>query len=341
MMNNNFNNNGTNNNSNNNSNNGGKFIMTNNTINSLQVFADIIKEAFTSIYPDGNVRVHEVQKNNGLVLTGLTICERNTNIAPTIYLNAYFNQYKDGRDMTDIIRAIDECYKENRVRTDFDIAGIMNFENVKHRVCFKLINRDRNAEMLSDMPYIEFLDLAVIFYIFVSEDEMGTGSITIHNNLMEAWGISDKKMLLNLAMSNTQRRFTGHVYNMMSVLESMMGRDAELDSEVRDCFYEMESVYEDDICPMYVATNSKKLNGACVMLYDGLLRSFARKVGKSFYIIPSSIHEVILIPDTLDMDIRYMKAMVKEVNGTEVAPEEILSDNVYRYDIDTDRIEMM
>ena len=103
----------------------------------------------------------------------------------------------------------------------------------------------------------------------------------------------------------------------------------------------MESVYEDDICPMYVATNSKKLNGACVMLYDGLLRSFARKVGKSFYIIPSSIHEVILIPDTLDMDIRYMKAMVKEVNGTEVSPDEVLSDNVYRYDIDTDRIEMM
>lgn len=92
---------------------------------------------------------------------------------------------------------------------------------------------------------------------------------------------------------------------MMSIIESMIGRDAELDREVRNCFYEMESVYEDDICPMYVATNSKKLNGACVMLYDGLLRDFARKVGRSFYIIPSSIHEVILIPDTLDMDILY------------------------------------
>ena len=90
----------------------------------------------------------------------------------------------------------------------------------------------------------------------------------------------------------------------------------------------MESVYEDDICPMYVATNSKKLNGACVMIYGGLLHDFARKVGRSFYIIPSSIHEVILIPDTLDMDIRYTKAMVKEVNGTEVALDEALSDNV-------------
>ena len=75
------------------------------------------------------------------------------------------------------------------------------------------------------------------------------------------------------------------------------------------------------------------------MLYDGLLCDFARKVGRNFYIIPSSIHEVILIPDTLD--IHYMKAMVKEVNGTEVSPDEVLSDNVYRYDIDTDHIEMM
>lgn len=209
MMNNNLNNNGTNNNSNNNSNNGGNFIMANNTINSLQVFAGIIKEAFTSVYPANKVFVREVKKNNGLVLTGLTICERNINIAPTIYLDTYFAQYKDGRAMTDIIRAIDECYKANRASSDFDIAGIMDFNNVKDRVCFKLINKDRNAELLSDMPYIEFLDLAVIFYVLVSEDEMGTGSITIHSSLMEAWG-TDKKELLKLAMHNTQRRFTGH-----------------------------------------------------------------------------------------------------------------------------------
>lgn len=150
------------------------------------------------------------------------------------------------------------------------------------------------------MPYIEFLDLAVIFYVLVSEDEMGTGSITIHNSLMEAWG-TDKKELLKIAMHNIQRRFTGHVYNMMSIIESMMGRDAELDREVRNCFYEMESVYEDDICPMYVATNSKKLNGACVMLYDGLLRDFARRVGKSFYIKYSYLYLPV-------MNIIYLKA---------------------------------
>ena len=86
---------------------------------------------------------------------------------------------------------------EGLVYSDFNIEGIMDFENVKDRVCFKLINKDRNAELLSDMPYIEFLDLAVIFYVLVSEDEMGTGSITIHNSLMEAWG-TDKKVQMSI-----------------------------------------------------------------------------------------------------------------------------------------------
>lgn len=103
MMNNNFNNNGTNNNSNNNSNNGEKFIMANNTINSLQVFADVIKEAFSVTYPDAMVRVHEVNKNNGLVLTGLSICKKGTNLALTIYLDGFFKQYRMGRAVADIL----------------------------------------------------------------------------------------------------------------------------------------------------------------------------------------------------------------------------------------------
>ena len=341
MMNNNFNNNGTNNNSNNNSNNGGKFIMANNTINSLEVFADIIKEAFSATYPDAMVRVHEVKKNNGLVLTGLSICKKGTNLAPTIYLDGFFKQYRMGRAVADIIKEIDNIYRQHSVDVNFEEASVTEFSRVKDKICFKLVNKERNKELLADAPYVDFFDLAVVFYILVAEDAEGTASIIVHNNRMKVWGNPDVMELYMLAKANTQRYFNGHVYNMMSVIESIMGNNEELDADVRDCFYEMDSVYQDDFCPMYVATNSKKLNGACVLLYDGLLREFADRIGKSFFILPSSIHEVILIPDTFDMDINYMKAMVQEVNGTEVSPEEVLSDSVYRYDIDTDHIEMM
>ena len=92
---------------------------------------------------------------------------------------------------------------------------------------------------------------------------------------------------------------------------------------------------------MYVATNYEKLNGASVLLYPNLLRDFAEQIRSDFYILPSSIHEVIFVPESAGMDIEYMKTMVQEINVTQVADEEILSDNVYFYNRACDRVEMM
>jgi len=103
----------------------------------------------------------------------------------------------------------------------------------------------------------------------------------------------------------------------------------------------MDSLYEDNMVPMFVATNSKKVNGAGVILYDGLLRTFAEKIGGDFFILPSSVHEVIFVPANGDIDARHLIQMVKEVNATEVAPDEVLSDNVYMYHADEDFVEMM
>ena len=100
-------------------------------------------------------------------------------------------------------------------------------------------------------------------------------------------------------------------------------------------------VYEDNFMPMFVATNKSKINGASVILYDGLLAKFAEKVGGDFYILPSSIHETILLPAAGDMDVDYLIGMVRSINAAEVSPEEILSDNVYKYFADEDRMEMM
>ena len=100
-------------------------------------------------------------------------------------------------------------------------------------------------------------------------------------------------------------------------------------------------VYEDSAFPMYVATNVSKLNGACILLYDGVLEKFAEKIGGDFYILPSSVHEVLFVPANGDMDARYLIQMVREVNATQVAPDEVLSDNVYLYHADKDFVEMM
>ena len=112
-----------------------------------------------------------------------------------------------------------------------------------------------------------------------------------------------------------------------------------MDEEVAEEFYDM-MVDVGDAVPMYVCTNTMKLNGAGTILYTGLLQEFADRVGSDVFILPSSIHEMILIPANEYCDVDYLKDMVRTVNATEVAPEEILSDNVYYYNRLTDRVEL-
>ena len=338
MQNNNFNNGAANNNSNNN---GGMMIMMNGTIRTMEVFAGTVKSAMEAVYgSECKVDVHKVVKNNGLHLTGITIRNRESNMAPTIYLDGYFADYKDGRTMENICKEIVEVYEKNKVQKDFSLEKVTDFDNVKDRICFKLVNREKNAELLEDAPYVEYQDLAVIFYILVSKDNTGTASITVRTTLKEMWGV-DTDTLYDLAKKNTQRLFRGRVLSMMEVMAEIIGDSADaLDEEMVEAFFDMD-VYEDSAFPMYVATNVFKMNGACILLYDGVLEKFAEKIGGDFYILPSSVHEVLFVPANGDMDARYLIEMVREVNATQVAPDEVLSDNVYMYHADKDFVEMM
>ena len=334
MKNNNFNNGTANNN--NNSNNGG-FIMAQGTITTMEAFAGTIKTAMEVNYgEDYKVLVQEVNKNNGLVLTGISILKKDCNIAPTIYLNQVFEQYQEGRTMESICREIIRVYEEYAVHTDFDVSYVTDFAKVQNRICYKLINAEKNEALLTDAPHVMLEDLAIIFYILVSKDSGGTGTITVKNNMLSFWNV-DTDTLYQLALVNTQRLFRGTVRSMASVMTEILLH--KLDEECAQEFYDM-MVGEDDMIPMYICTNADKLNGAGVILYQGLLQEFADRVGSDFYILPSSIHETLLIPANSDMDIEYLRDMVRTVNRTEVAPDEILSDSVYYYNRLTDRVEI-
>lgn len=338
MMNNNFNNNGTNSN---NSNNGGKFIMATGTIRTMEAFAETVKTVVEAVCgSECSVDVQKVVKNNGRILTGVAIRSRESNIAPNIYLERYFEEYKDGRRMENICKEIVQVYEKNKVQKEFSMENITNFENVRDRICFKLVNWKKNAGQLADAPYVEYQDLAVVFYILVSKDNSGTASILVRNALMDMWDV-DEDMLYRLAKENTQRLFRGRVSSMMEVMKEIMGDGENIrDEEIPGAFFDMD-IYEDSAFPMYVATNVYNQNGACVLLYDGVLETFAKKIGGDFYILPSSVHEVLFVPANEDMDARCLIQMVREVNATEVAPEEILSDNVYRYHAEEGFVEMM
>lgn len=335
MMNNNFNNRATNNNSN--SNNGG-FIMSQGTIITIEIFADTVKTAMEAYYGDDYaVTVQKVHKNNGVVLTGLTILKRDCNIAPTIYLNQAFEQYQEGRTLESICREVIRIYEDNKVQRHFDLSCVTDFSKVQNRICYKLVNANKNRELLANAPHVLVEDLAVIFYILMSNEDEGAGTITIKNNLVEIWKV-DTDTLYELALANTQRLYRGTVQSMADMVKDILAD--KLNEEYSREFFDM-MVDAKDRVPMYVCTNTKKIHGAGVILYKGLLQEFSERLNSDVFILPSSIHETLLIPANNYWDIEYLREMVRSVNRTDVAPDEILSDNVYYYNRLTDHVELV
>lgn len=321
---------------NNNSINGGNTMM-NATINSMDVFAATVKEAVEASLGEGfAVSIQEVLKNNDTHLTGLTIRTEESNVAPTIYLEGMFERYKVGdAAIPVIVSEIIAVYESHKVAMPFDASIVTDFSACKDKVCYKLVNADRNKELLSDAPHIIVCDdLAVIFYILVSNDGEGTATITVRSSIFDLWGVSEDE-LFKIALVNTQRLFRGSVMSMASVMMELLSN--RMDEENTKEFYDM-IVSDDDMVPMYVCTNTQKINGAGVLLYKDLLKEFAERVGTDFYILPSSIHETLLVPLSDQMEVEYLRSMVREVNATQVAPEEVLSDNVYIYRREDDKI---
>lgn len=306
------------------------FIMTNGTINGMDAFADTVRAALEICYGnDVKVVVQDVRKNNGVTLTGVTVVQKDCNISPTIYLDPYYEEYKAGTTMAGICREIMDVYETSRLQSNFDITMVTNFNRVKNNICFKVVNAERNKELLATVPHKQVLDLAVIFFIEVLQDKVGNGTITIQNHFMDMWDGVDTDILYRLALMNTQRKYRGRICSMFTVMQEI------LDEAYATEFFDM--MCEDSVA-MYVATNVQKLFGATVMLYDGLLKTFAEQIGGDFFILPSSTHEVLFVPAIDDMDATFLKQMVHEVNATEVSEQEFLSDNIYRYCVDIDRM---
>jgi hypothetical protein len=272
------------------------------------------------------VRLNDVTKNNGVVLRGLTVTQDDSNISPTIYLNNYYEEYMKGRaTLLNVVNDVMDTYHRNKVNQSVDMRYFLDYERVKDRIVYKLINTEKNKELLEDLPHIEFLDLSIVFQCMVAQEDIGTASILIHNVHLKLWDVSVEK-LYQAAKENTQRLQKYEIKSMSEVLcEITRAENPEEFAEYR------EEAFSDNV-PMYVLSNQRRVEGAACMLYPNLVRDFAEAVGSSFYIIPSSVHELLLLPTAHLEESSEIKNMIKEINDTQVSAEEILSYSLYLYD---------
>lgn len=324
--------------------------MTTNTskLTNQEVFNKAVVEELEKVYAEGyHIQSNQVIKNNDTILFGLTILEENISISPTIYLNEYFVDYQKGRTMKDIVNEIRAIYEKNKLaQIQTNVSDIIDFQKVKNQIVIKLVNRKSNREFLKDTPFIPFNDLAIIFSIIVSSYEEGTATITVKNNILYDYWKMDTEALLELVLENSKRLLPAKIQSMEEVLKEMLGRDfvtqfgtdTEMYSDIELDTLFQEIADDNQGADMYVASNISRINGASVMLYRNLLHDFAERIKRNVFIIPSSIHELILVPDNGHMGAKDIRSMVVDVNATQVAPDEVLSDNVYYYNRNTDTI---
>ncbi|GAB6160770.1 DUF5688 family protein [Howardella ureilytica] len=262
---------------------------------------------------EGEVIINRVVKNNDTELDGLIIREKDYKVSPSIYLNYYYDKYCGGCSMDDIMNQILHEYYTHRDAIHFDPLLFEKFENIRNRIAFKIINYNSNKKYLRDIPFKRFLDLAIVYYVVFDEFMGKKATVTINNSYIRKWGITDEE-LEKQALNNTA-----------SILRYSIKPLATLLRE------HGETIPSDDDKQIYVLTNEANFNGAACILYKDLLKKVSSEIESDLYIIPSSVHEVLIIPKADNITSEELSRMVREVNETDLEREDILSDHVYEY----------
>jgi len=252
--------------------------------------------------------------NNQVEIDSVTIREANYNIAPTIQLNPYYGRYLDGVSFEDIIADIKKTYELTAPHENFNIEQFLDFNQAKDNICLRLINYNQNRDLLTEIPFVPVLDLAITFAYVVPSQWDSSASIQIRNEHLECWEITTD-VLYQVAMENTPKLCPISITPMSEFLDNRPFAEACIAAGLPE---------------MYIITNKRRIFGAAALLYTGILENFAELFESNLTIIPSSIHELLIIPEE-HMNYNHLCEIINSVNEYELQTTDILSDHPYRY----------
>lgn len=268
----------------------------------------------------GNITAEpvEVNKLQGQSYLGLSIRHDNSAIAESLNLSTLYELYQDGLPYENVLQKITDMVVTGFSNVpEIDVDSLKDYEKMKPHLVTQIIGADNNADMLSEIPHQRLEDLAVVYRFRVGEMPDGQASVLVTNQILESYGITQEQLQRD-ALEVVQKNEPVTIKNM----DEMM-------YEITDGF--MGSI-ENPASPIWVATNESKFHGASVIAYPDFMEQAAEKLNDSFYLLPSSTHEVLLIPDSFDLKAQELKEMVTVINASEVSPEDRLTDNAYHYD---------
>ena len=286
---------------------------------------------------DTKVCIRKIPKNNGVEFDGITIYHTRRNVAPTIYLEWYWQRYLEGEDVDTIAEMIITENEKYSIDKNLDVEDFLNFDRIRDKVMYKLINYEMNRDFLETVPMRKMLDLAVVYYYRIDDDELTGATCAIRNEDIERWKITEED-LWKLASVNTPREEPAKI---RGLCECLFDYYSQSFGDGSDELYQLEDMmYRAGMAPMHILSNKSQIFGAACILYPDAMKDLSKEFGTDLFVIPSSIHEVILMPASDDYDYDDLSMMVRDVNESDVLPHEILSDHVYRYYADREVIRL-
>ena len=305
-----------------------------------ELFTEELTECIINMAEPGEeVTVRKILKNNDTAFDSVTVKQPGCNMTPTLYFQDLKRSFDEGMQMDELARSVLSFSRTGSgvwPAEDFDPGDYSYFRD---KVMFRLVSSDRNRQYLRHRPHRGRLDLEIVYYYQCRIGKESMGTISVGDEDLNRWGISEEDIYRD-ALRNTP------ILNPPVDLGAPV-RDADPDgmpdlgAPVRDADPDEGvdiglPVYEPDLygnapVPLLVLTNESKYCGAACMLYEGLLRDLSDEIRSDLFIIPSSIHEVLLLPDEGEFSEEELSALVCEINAHFINPSEILSDHVYRF----------
>lgn len=275
-------------------------------------FEELLIHALKEKLPgEAVISLHDTIKNNDAGYRALCVMMPGKNVSPNFRVDEFYELYKEGEmSIGEITSYISRKAEEDDRDILKTVEDFSDFSAAREHIYMRLISYNRNKERIEDFPYRKFLDLALVYYYAVFDDRAGVnGLIRIENDHLDMWGVSEEE-LYKIANENTFNKLS---YDILRLDELILNK------RVSDF-------------PMLTLTNKRRYNGAVCIYYPSVLKEVSETLNSDLIIIPSSIHETIIVPYIGDGDVECCNNMIREVNKQHVAAEEVLSDHAYIYD---------
>ncbi len=279
--------------------------------------------------------LYTAAKNNGTSRTGIMIEVPGINISPTIYLEEFYERLENGESVDAVVQDVYNFYEKIKYDRSWDVSAVERYEAIRGKIVFKLIHTKKNEGLLKEVPHREFLDLSIVYYALlqVDKEKTGTATLLVKNEHMKLWGVSEEELYRDAA-DNVRTLLPARLITMSHSVESCLCSNSEEFENILDT----GETAEEDI--MFVLSNQPGYFGAACIAYPGVADMIGNVLGGNYYVLPSSVHETVLVLCDKGMEPWIMDEMVQDINREHVAEEEILSDHCYIYDVENKRLEM-